>query len=80
MRIDKYLKVARIIKRRTIASEMAKAGRVLINGNKAKPGTKVKVGDVLEISFGQGPCKLEVLAIKNHVRKEEVESLYRLLL
>lgn len=79
MRIDKYLKITRIIKRRTIANEACEAGRVLINDKVIKSGTKVKVGDIVEIRFGNNTTKFEVLDIKQHVRKEEVTNLYRMM-
>lgn len=79
MRIDKYLKVARIIKRRTIANEACEAGRVLINDQVVKSGTKVKVGDIVEIKFGNNTSKFEVLDIKEHVKKEEAANLYRMM-
>lgn len=79
MRIDKYLKVARIIKRRTIANEACEAGRVLINDKVVKSGSKVKVGDTVEIRFGTSTIKFEVLEIKEHVKKEEAANLYRML-
>lgn len=78
MRIDKYLKITRIIKRRTIAQEACDQGRVLINGKVAKAGTQIKEGDHIEIQFGTTPQKYEVLAIKEHVKKEEVQTLYRI--
>jgi len=59
MRIDKYLKVSRLIKRRTLANEACEQGRVLINGKVAKPGTEVKVGDIIEIRFGNSTTKLK---------------------
>jgi ribosomal 50S subunit-recycling heat shock protein len=79
MRIDKYLKISRIIKRRTIAQEACDGGRVLINDKVAKAGTQVKVGDQIKIQFGSNQAIYEVLAVKEHVKKEEVESLYRIL-
>ncbi len=79
MRIDKYLKIARIIKRRTIANEACAAGRVLINDKVIKSGSKVKVGDIVEIRFGNNTSKFEVLDIKEHVKKEEVGNLYRMM-
>lgn len=79
MRLDKFLKVSRLIKRRTVAKEMVDAGRVKINDKVAKPGTEVKVGDILEIGFGQKATKAEILAIKETVRAEEAKELYRLL-
>lgn len=79
MRIDKYLKVARIIKRRTIANQACEGGRVLINDKVAKSGTKVKVGDIVEIRFGNNITKFEVLELKEHVKKEEVSNLYKMM-
>ena len=79
MRIDKFLKVSRIIKRRTVASEMTQAGRVVINGVKAKPATNVKPGDIVEIGFGQGKTRIRIKEIRQTVRKEEAILLYDLL-
>lgn len=79
MRIDKYLKLSRIIKRRTIAQEACDSGRVVVNGKVAKSSTDIKVGDVIEIRFGEKISKYEVLEIKEHVKKEETENLYRIL-
>ena len=76
MRLDKYLKVARIIKRRTLANEACDAGRVLVNDKPARASLAVKPGDVIEIKFGQGSQKVRVLAVKEHVRTEEASSLY----
>lgn len=78
MRIDKYLKISRIIKRRTIAQEACDSGRVMINDKLAKSSTDVKVGDVIEIRFGNNTAKYEVLEVKEHVRKEETENMYRI--
>lgn len=79
MRLDKYLKVSRIIKRRTVANEACDAGRVTINGRPAKASVDVKAGDVLEISFGTNPLKVEVLSVAETVRKEEAKDMYRVL-
>ncbi|HHX63057.1 MAG TPA: RNA-binding S4 domain-containing protein [Epulopiscium sp.] len=79
MRIDKYLKVARIIKRRTIANEACDAGRVSINDKVIKSGTQVKKGDIIEIRFGNNTTKFEVLDIKEHIKKEEAANLYRMM-
>ncbi len=79
MRLDKYLKVSRLIKRRTVANEACDAGRVLVNGNPAKASVHVKEGDQLEIQFGSKSVKVEVLNVKETVKKEEAESLYRYL-
>lgn len=78
MRIDKYLKISRIIKRRTIAQEACDSGRVIINDKVAKSSTDVKVGDIIEIRFGTNTAKYEVLEIKEHVKKEETENMYRM--
>jgi len=79
MRIDKYLKVSRIIKRRTLANEACEKGRVLINGKLAKPGSEVKVGDELEIRFGNGTTRARILSIMEHIRKEEAKEMFELL-
>lgn len=79
MRIDKYLKLTRIIKRRTIAQEACDQGRVSINDKIVKASASVKVGDIIQIQFGEKLLKYEVLDIKEHVKKEDMESLYRML-
>lgn len=78
MRIDKYLKISRIIKRRTIAQEACDSERVMINDKIAKSSTDVKVGDIIEIRFGNNTAKYEVLEIKEHVKKEETANMYRM--
>ena len=78
MRIDKYLKLTRIIKRRTIAQEACDQERVLINDKVAKAGTQVKIGDIIQITFGNNVSKYEVLDIKEHVKKEDTDNLYRI--
>ncbi|MBQ9631661.1 MAG: RNA-binding S4 domain-containing protein [Lachnospiraceae bacterium] len=78
MRIDKFLKVSRLIKRRTVAQEACEAGRVMINGKTAKASSKVAPGDVLEIAFGDRIVKAEVLELKDTTRKDEAAELYRL--
>ncbi|WP_352418162.1 RNA-binding S4 domain-containing protein [Proteiniborus sp.] len=77
MRIDKYLKNTRIIKRRTIAKEACDQGRVFVNGKEAKPGTEVSVGDKIELNFGTNTMKIEVLKLLEHVTKENAEEMYR---
>ncbi|MDD4844218.1 MAG: RNA-binding S4 domain-containing protein [Anaerotignum sp.] len=77
MRIDKFLKVSRIIKRRTIANEACDAGRVMLNDKVVKAGAEVKVGDMIEIHFGSNITKLEVLSLKESPRKEEAAAMYR---
>ena len=79
MRLDKYLKVSRIIKRRTVANEACDADRVTINGRPAKASAQVREGDVLEIMFGTNPLKVEVLSVKETVKKEEAASMYKVL-
>lgn len=79
MRLDKYLKVSRLIKRRTVANEAADSGRVLLNGKEAKPSANVKVGDIIEIGFGNKTVKVEVLAVADTSRKEEAKELFRYL-
>ena len=70
MRLDKFLKVSRIIKRRTVANDVCSLGRVSVNGKSAKPSVKLKVGDVVTIVFGNGSVSFEVLKIEETVRKE----------
>ena len=77
MRLDKFLKVSRLIKRRTIANEACDAGRVSINGRTAKAGAEVKIGDIIEISFGDRTVKAEVTKITETVRKEEAAEMFR---
>ena len=79
MRLDKYLKISRLIKRRTVAKEMIDAGRVKVNGKVAKPGYEVKPGDELEIGFGQRQVRAQILEIRETVRADESASLYRIL-
>ena len=77
MRLDKYLKVSRIIKRRSVAKEAGDGGRVTINGKPAKPSTEVKVGDVLEVRFGDKLGRYEVLAVSEHALKADAPAMYR---
>lgn len=77
MRLDKYLKVSRLIKRRTVANEACDAGRVLINGTVAKAGTNVKVGDKITIIFGNKETNVEVIAVEETVKKEAAAELYK---
>ncbi len=79
MRLDKYLKVSRIIKRRTVAQEACSGSRVTVNGKIAKPGADVKVGDVLEITFGEKTVKVEILSVAETVRKENAADMYKVL-
>jgi ribosomal 50S subunit-recycling heat shock protein len=79
MRLDKFLKVSRIIKRRTVAKEVCETGRVLLNGKAAKPGSEVKVGDIVEIGYASGSVKAEILDISEHVTKDGAKDLYKIL-
>ena len=79
MRLDKFLKVSRLIKRRPVANEACDAGRVLINDRPAKASAQVKAGDVLEIQFGSKAVKVEVLNVQETVKKEEAQELYKYL-
>ena len=76
MRIDKFLKVSRIIKRRTIANEACDAGRVLINDKVIKASAEVKVGDIVEVLFGGKSVKVEVLSLKETTKKDEAQELF----
>lgn len=76
MRIDKYLKVSRLIKRRTLANEACEQGRVLINDKPAKPGSEVKIGDTIEIRFGNNTTRVEVTQITEHVMKNDAKEMY----
>ena len=79
MRLDKYLKISRLIKRRTVANEACDAGRVLVNDKVAKATVNVKTGDVIEIQFGSKSVKVEVLDVQETVRKDDAKELYRYL-
>jgi len=78
MRLDKYLKVSRIIKRRTVANEACDAGRVIVNGKPARASYDIKVGDVIEITFGTRLFKAEVTTVQETVKKDDAASMYRL--
>ncbi len=79
MRLDKYLKVSRLIKRRTVANEACDAGRVLLNDKPARASAPVKTGDVIEILFGTRSVRVEVLDVQETVRKENAQDLFRYL-
>jgi ribosomal 50S subunit-recycling heat shock protein len=79
MRLDKFLKVSRVIKRRTVAHDISAAGRVTLNGRPAKPGSEVKPGDILDIGFGTGHTRIRILNIKETVRKNEATELFEIL-
>ncbi len=77
MRLDKYLKVSRLIKRRTVANEAADGGRVTVNGTAAKPSRDVKPGDVIEIRFGARTVKVEVVSVAENTSKADAPAMYR---
>ena len=79
MRLDKFLKVSRLIKRRTVANEACDAGRVMINEKPAKASATVKVGDVIEIGFGAKSVKVEVLDVQETTKKDDAKELYKYL-
>ena len=79
MRLDKYLKVSRLIKRRTLANEACDNERVKLNGKVAKAGTEVKIGDIIEIRFGSSNTKIEILSVAEQASKDASRELYRLL-
>ena len=76
MRIDKFLKVSRLIKRRTVANEVADAGRICVNGREVKASYQVKIGDEVQIMFGTKPVKVKVLSIENTVSKDGAREMY----
>ena len=79
MRLDKYLKVSRLVRRRTVANEACDAGRVTLNGKTAKASAEVKVGDVIGIAFGNRSVRAQVLAVQDTVRKEEAQEMFKYL-
>lgn len=79
MRLDKYLKVSRVIKRRTVAKEICEAGRIQVNGRRAKAGHEIKIGDVLDIAVGNLRLKIRVAELKETVRANEAANLYEVL-
>ena len=79
MRLDKYLKVSRLVKRRTVAAELCNAGRVSVNGRIAKAGTQLAIDDVIELTFGERKTRVQVLELKETVRKNEASELYKIL-
>ena len=78
MRLDKYLKVSRIIKRRSVANDACDSDHVMVNGKQGKPGLKLKVGDILTVRYGANETKYEVLSISESVRKEQAADMYRI--
>lgn len=79
MRIDKFLKVSRILKRRTVAREACDGGKVIINGKEVKPSHPVKIDDIVEIDYATGVLKFKVLQVKETVKKDEAASLYEIM-
>ncbi|WP_373231989.1 RNA-binding S4 domain-containing protein [Cohnella sp.] len=79
MRLDKFLKVSRLIKRRTVAKDVSDQGRVLLNGKEAKPSSEIKIGDVLDIQFGQRTLTVQVERLTDSNRKEDIQGLYTIL-
>ena len=79
MRLDKYLKVSRVIKRRTVANDACDAGRVKVNGRTAKAGTDIKPGDIVEVGFAGGSVKFEILTVTETVKKENAAEMYRIM-
>lgn len=79
MRIDKFLKVSRILKRRTLAQEACDKGKVCVNGREVKPGHQIKVGDVVEINYVTGGVKFRIIEVKETVKKDEASSLYEII-
>ncbi|MFD3155545.1 RNA-binding S4 domain-containing protein [Haloimpatiens sp. FM7330] len=80
MRLDKYLKVSRIIKRRTVAKEVCESGKVLINGKTAKPSTVINEGDTIEIQFANSTMKARIINIAQHVKKENAKEMYEIIM
>ena len=79
MRIDKFLKISRVLKRRTVANEACQAGKVFVNGKAVKPSYSLKVDDVVEMHFGSGTVKFRIKELKETVRKDQVQELYEIL-
>lgn len=79
MRLDKFLKVSRLVKRRTVAAELCNAGRVSVNGRQAKAGTQLAIDDIVELTFGERKTRVKVLDLKETVRKNEATDLYVIL-
>ncbi len=79
MRLDKYLKVSRIFKRRTVAKEVSKSQKITVNGRPAKPSTNVEAGDILNIKFGSKELEIEILEVSSYAKKENAENMYKIL-
>lgn len=80
MRLDKFLKVSRIIKRRTVANEACSSSHVCVNGKPAKPSKDINIGDIVEITFGDKTLKFEVIMLSEHSKKENAEEMYKVIL
>ena len=80
MRIDKFLKISRVIKRRTVAQEACDGGRIEVNGKTAKPSKDVNVGDIVTVTFGNRAMQFEILSVDEHQTKQSAENMYRILL
>jgi ribosomal 50S subunit-recycling heat shock protein len=78
IRLDKFLKISRIIKRRSVASDACSTGHITVNGKEGKPGMDVKVGDILGIRFGEKYSEYEIMSIAEHAAKQDAASMYRL--
>lgn len=79
MRLDKFLKVSRIIKRRTVANDVCSLGRVTVNGKEAKPSVKLKIDDIVTIQFGNGNVSFRVLKLSDTVRKDDAQTMYEII-
>lgn len=79
MRLDKYLKISRLIKRRTVAKDACMGERVFLNGRNVKPGTEVEIGDIIEIAYGDRKLKVEIISINEKVMKGEAKEMYKIL-
>lgn len=79
MRIDKFLKVSRVLKRRTLAHDACEGGKISVNGKSVKPGHKVAAGDIVEVSFTGGAMKFKILEIREFVKKDEASSMYEII-
>lgn len=77
MRLDKYLKVSRLIKRRTVANDACDAGRVQVNGKPAKASTQIKVADIITVKYGNKEESVEVLSVEDNVRKDDAKDMYK---
>jgi ribosomal 50S subunit-recycling heat shock protein len=79
LRLDKYLKVSRLVKRRTVAKEICDAGRILVNGRQAKAGTEVGINDILEIRYGQKTTEVKIQSVAEAARKDQAHEMYEVL-